>query len=139
MPNRSDNLARPRARKGHEHDKPITKVSTGSVVVPDPNPDWGAMATMLWSSATDSGVSTFYGSTDWATLYLLCDTVQHWTEQGGRRSPELLRVVMQGLGSLLFTEGDRRRLRVELEQPDAEPEWQAELHLLVSDMSTATP
>ncbi|WP_156969612.1 hypothetical protein [Knoellia subterranea] len=114
-------------------------MSTGSVVVPDPNPDWGAMATMLWSSATDSGVSTFYGSTDWATLYLLCDTVQHWTEQGGRRSPELLRVVMQGLGSLLFTEGDRRRLRVELEQPDAEPEWQAELHLLVSDMSTATP
>lgn len=34
---------------------------------------------------------------------------------------------MQGLFSLMFTEGDRRKLRVELEKPEEVPEWQAEL------------
>ena len=135
IPNRSTDLARPRSRKGTEHAQPVTKITVHSVTIPEPCETWGQVARMLWDSAQEGGVSDYYASTDWATLWLLCDSVQHWSDQGGRRSPELLRVIFAGLGSLMFTEGDRRKLRVELDRPEPTPAWEAELHLLVSDLS----
>jgi hypothetical protein len=135
IPNRTEDLARPRSRNGKARDRgEVSTRSLGNVTIPEPGEAWGSHALMLWNAALDGGVSEFYASTDWATLWLMCDSVQHWTDQGGRRSPELLRVIMQGLGSLMFTEGDRRKLRVELEKPEDLPTWETELALLVTEM-----
>lgn len=134
VPNRSDDLARPRSRKGKEHAYEVTKAKAGQVSIPDPDPDWCNAAKMVWEAAQESGGSQFYENTDWAMLYLVCDQITHLYEQGGRRSPEYLRVIVQTLGSLLFTEGDRRKVRIELERPDEDAgEWQANLVSLFSE------
>ena len=134
-PNREDDLARPRHRKGKAHAYEVDKGSLGNVTVPQPNPEWSETTLMLWNAALESGVSEFYASTDWATLYLTLDGIEHWRQQGGRRSPELLRVLMQALGALMFTEGDRRKLRVELEKLEQPATWEQELDDMLSQLN----
>jgi hypothetical protein len=85
----------------------------------EPDPEWHPTALMLWEAGLNSGGAEFYENSDMAVLHFTCDAASHWLEQGGRRSPELMRVILQSLGSLLFTEGDRRKVRIELEKPNA--------------------
>lgn len=49
-------------------------------------------------------------------LYSLMDDLTYYKAQS-RRSSEMLSAIMSGLTSLLLTEGDRRRARVELSRP----------------------
>lgn len=115
IPNRSEDLARPRERKGTTGYK-VTKGEGRTATIPEPKPTWCDAARMIWDANCDSGGSDFYESSDYAVLWFACDQIDHLYSQGGRRSPEYLRVIMQTLGSLLATEGDRRRLHIELEK-----------------------
>jgi hypothetical protein len=128
MPNRSDDLTPAGERKRKSRGVEVTKAKSEPLVELEPNPDWHPTARMLWEAGLNSGGATFYENSDLAVLHLTCDAASHWLEQGGRRSPELLRVVMQAFGTLLFTEGDRRRLRIELEKaPDDDDDWLASI------------
>lgn len=112
---REAELAEPRKK---DRGAAVDRAEIGEVTIPEPSEEWGVSATMTWNSVRESGASTFYASSDYAVLWLICDNIDAHSKQGGRRSPEMLRVILSGLGSLLATEGDRRRLRVELTQPE---------------------
>ena len=98
------------------------------VAIMDPDPEWHFIARMMWDSLDMSGQSDFYQQTDWAFAYSLCDDISEYkkpkTDREGneytKRSPEMLKAILSAMTSLLITEGDRRRVRIELSAPEAE-------------------
>lgn len=65
VPNRSDDLARPRERKGGDHKSP-TKGIAYTATVPEPDEDWHPIARKLWDAMLESGQSDYYQSSDLA-------------------------------------------------------------------------
>ena len=124
IPNRSENLARPRERKGKDQ-VPVTNGVARPVYWPEIPADWHDIATMVWDAARNSGQADFYQQSDIAILYSLCEDLSHYkkpftTKDGieyDKRSGQMLQTIMSSLASLLLTEGDRRRLRIELQAP----------------------
>lgn len=128
--NRSDDLARDRSRKGGDTGPEMKFGQMMPVRIPDADPEWHAIAVMIWDSLIDSGQADFYQQSDWAYAYSLCDDVSHyknagrWNKHSGAfeayRSPEMLKAIQSAMASLLMTEGERRRARVELTQVEPE-------------------
>lgn len=129
IPNRSEDLARPRERNGVARNQgEITQGAMKEVQVPNAPRDWHPIARRLWESAKTSGQSDFYQNSDWAMLYSICDDLSEY-KKAGKRSSMMATVIYSALSSLLITEGDRRRARVELmaPTPDTKP---AELYAI---------
>lgn len=121
VPNRSDNLTPAGERKRKSRGVTVTKGEACPATIPEANPEWCKVAEGLWEAAQESGQSAFYETTDWWMLYLACDQVTYLYEQG-RRSPEYLKGIITMLGSLMFTEADRRKVHVELIDPSDDAE-----------------
>lgn len=115
IPNRSDDLSR--ARDAHRGGKTITKGTARPASIPDPDPDWHPIALMMWEAAQESGQQDFYQSTDWVVLFSLLDDLSHY-KRTNMRNGNIMATIYSVLGSLLFTEGDRRRVQVELDAAD---------------------
>lgn len=115
VPNVEMDLARPRSRKGGDQQAVTYGVRKG-VAIPEPDPDWHPIALMLWSSLEDSGQADFYQQSDWAMAYSICDDISHY-KKSGKRSGQMLATIYSAMSSLLITEGDRRRVRMELTEP----------------------
>lgn len=113
----------------------------GEVEIPEPDPNWEPLTKSYWDSFAGSGQSMYYEPTDWMTAYMLMETLdRHLKPQdvkvGESKPPEgaggdvwyhfeaklipipagVLSSILKGLTSLMATEGDRRRLRLELER-----------------------
>ena len=103
------------------------------VWAPAPNADWHPLATMHYWAARKSAIREFYEPSDWAQLFLILEQMSRWLNpqmvmvQGGEQAGELVEMVvpmpggvlssiMKGLGDLMFAEGARRKLRVEVER-----------------------
>lgn len=115
VPNRSDQRVR-----RNLPDVPINKVEViGSVAVPElgirnPHP----LVTDLYESLKDSAQSKYYEPSDWQiarlVMYLLEDML---TNTGGKAISSLkISAIHQMMTTLLMTEGDRRRVRMEVER-----------------------
>lgn len=108
-------------RRGHhsrDERPPIKSAPAGKRHRPPAaSKEWHPIAVRLYNSAKKSGQSAFYEASDWAMLYSLCDDLSYYKSQA-KRSGQMLASVMSGLSSLLLTEGDRRRVQIELEQPE---------------------
>ncbi|WIV44524.1 hypothetical protein [Glutamicibacter nicotianae] len=110
-------------RNGHrskDEAQAVTSVDLeGEVVIPDADPEWHPIAQDLWESLEKSGQARFYEPSDWAIAYSLCDDLSYY-KLARVRSGQMLASIMSALSSLLLTEGDRRRVQVELnrKQPD---------------------
>lgn len=129
VPNREADLARPRSHKG-QHVVPVTKGVSRPVRVPRADPQWHPIAKMLWDSMKKSGQADFYQQSDWAFAYSLCDDLSYYKNPGVSynrktgeeyvkpRSGQMLQTIYAAMGSLLITEGDRRRVRIELHEPE---------------------
>lgn len=152
IPNRDGDLARPRERKGSDA-QAATRGELLPVTPPDPDLDWHPIARMLWDSLGSSGMRDFYQNTDWATAYLICDEIHTYltpgidkaatkaaTEAAGgekvtvryperRLSGMTFTALLSAMAALGVTEGDRRRMRIELEAPK-EPEQSAQLYAI---------
>jgi hypothetical protein len=61
----------------------------------------------------------YYEASDWATAYYVAEAMSKNLSQG-KFSAVLFGAVMTATTSLLATEGDRRRLRLELTAPEVE-------------------
>ncbi len=134
IPNRTDDLTPAGERKRKERGTTTVRGKSNPAVVPEADPDWCDAARMTWEAMLGSGGSAYYESSDYAVLHLICDQIDHLYQQGGRRSPEYLRVIMQTLGTLLATEGDRRKLHIELAKaPDDDSDFLAGLDDLLSE------
>lgn len=98
---------------------------------------WCSVAADMYRSMCDSGQSVFFEASDYQTLWLLCDQLHALYQPMylgmqsvgiGVQKPFYARrpmlsgelgVIMKGLGALGATEGDRRRIRIELQRGDA--------------------
>lgn len=134
IPNRSEDLAPGSDRQRKARGSTAVRGKSNPATVPEPNAEWCQPAAMIWAAMIESGGSAYYESSDYAFLSLVCDQIDHLYSQKGRRSPEFLRVITQALGSLLATEGDRRKLRIELTKaPDDDATFLANLDGLFGD------
>lgn len=126
IPNRESDLARPRARKGGDQQE-TKHGQLRPVTIPDPDPEWGYIVQLFWESLQNSGQSDFFQDSDWAFAYSVAEDLHQykygtWTDKDGNEHPlkrngQILNTIYAAMGSLLVTEGDRRRLRVELTAP----------------------
>lgn len=125
IPNREANLARPRARKGGDVQS-VTRGELRKVSIPHMDGKWHPIAKKLWESLKTSGQADFYQNSDWAFAYSVCDDLSHYKnpsvnrdgEEYHKRSGQMLQTIYAAMERLLVTEGDRRRVRIELHEPD---------------------
>ncbi|OLT13068.1 hypothetical protein BJF79_03695 [Actinomadura sp. CNU-125] len=117
-------------RHGHRtkaEQENVTKVEVDAGTVPAMEPDehWHEIAREWFRSLGESGQAVFYEPSDWQTARFVAEAMSRNLE-AGRFSAQLFAAVLSGMSSLLTTEGDRRRLRIELERaPKADPDEQA--------------
>jgi hypothetical protein len=119
VPNRSEDLARPRERRGGQV-APVTKGVARGVRIPHADSEWHPIARKLWDSLKTSGQSDFYQNSDWAFAYSVCDDLSYY-KKAGQRSAVMLASINSAMERLLVTEGDRRRARIELDSPEEGP------------------
>lgn len=76
----------------------------------------------MWTALTESGQADFYQTSDWAFAFSLCEDLSHY-KKSTKRSGQMLQTIYSAMERLLVTEADRRRVRIELHEPedDAEP------------------
>ncbi len=101
-------------------DVPTTTITAiGLVPVPDLGFDAHPLVVDMYESLKDSAQSRYYESSDWAfarlTMYAIDDMLKGKGDEK-RISPMMLASVNSMLSSLLVTEGDRRRVRIEIER-----------------------
>lgn len=97
------------------------------------NPKWHPVAKRWFNSLKSSGQSQFYTDSDWGTAYVLAESMsrelrpqpivvgqgEHATIEFHELPPKgaSLAAWLKGMTALLVTEGDRRRVSLELQQP----------------------
>lgn len=127
VPNRSDQRVR-----RNKPEVPIDKVvSIGVVDVPPldfPNPH--PLVSDLYKSLQFSGQAKFYEPSDWQYARIACFFADQLLKSS-RPSAQLLVTVNQMLSSLLVSEGDRRRVRLEVERNQSDGDAQV---LQVADL-----
>lgn len=123
VPKRSDQVRRTN-NKGTQEKVHVE----GPVEIPAPNSKWHPSARLVWDSLPKSGQSRYYEPSDWALAYVLMDDLSHYLRSRSRPGVKLS-AILSGLTSLLVTEGDRRRVRMEIERashdddvPEADPQ-----------------
>lgn len=108
----------------------VDALLVGEVEIPIPDGDWHPIAHMMFESVMLSGQVIWMEPSDWAALYLLCESISRdlseqvvgITEEGTVVRAEIplkgasLSSYLKGMASLMMLEGDRRRLRIELER-----------------------
>lgn len=129
IPKRSDQRRRRNKPAGGD----TTKATAGEVVQDverKPHSRWHPVAKRLYTSAAASGQAQFYEESDWATLYLLCESIDRELKPqvvGMVEGEPVTRAIppkgaslaawSKLMTSLLMTEGDRRRAQLELMKP----------------------
>ena len=98
---------------------------------PRPNSKWHPVAKRWFESLGQSGQSRFYEPSDWATAYLIAESISRELRPQPVRMGESTEMVLlppkgaslaawlKGMSTLLVTEGDRRRVQLELARPEA--------------------
>lgn len=121
MPKRSNELQRPRERKGTRDPITYGELRPLSAYAFQPDPAWHPTARRLWDSAFTSGQIDYYQDSDLAILYHVCEELSEYKDSP-RKSAQLLGEITKLMGGLMFTEGDRRQVRLELQHPKEEEE-----------------
>jgi len=108
-----------------------TVVVRGVVQIPPANPKWHLVAKIVWQSLPDSGQAQYYEASDWAVAYMLVENLsRELRPQVVGIHPETGKAVraqipirgaslssyIKGFAALLMSEGDRRRVRMEIER-----------------------
>ncbi|WJN62623.1 terminase small subunit [Streptomyces phage phiScoe10] len=118
VPNRESDLARPRERKGSDV-QPVTRGEMKPVKIPNADRDWHPIARRLWEGMKTSGQVDFWQNSDYALAYSLCEDLSYY-KKSGKRSGQMLQTIYSAFERLLVAEGDRRRVRIELHEPEVE-------------------
>ena len=107
---------------------------TQPVEIPEADGGWHPVAAQWYESLARSGQAIFYEPSDWATAYTLAETlsrelnpqfISYVDKETGETMAEWvtmpikgasLNAILKGMTALMVTEGDRRRLSIELER-----------------------
>lgn len=107
-------------RRRNKSDGPVTNaVSDGEQRGPDLKGAHCAIAKRWYAALRVSGQSQFFEPSDWAAAELVAVAIDTFVE---KPSAMMLASIQSASASLLVTEGDRRRLKVELERKPADGE-----------------
>lgn len=122
------------------------------VPAPRANPEWHPIARAWYNSLAASGMAQFYEPSDWAMAIVGAETVSRELEEKylganpgdgpiyghAPMNPQSLNALLKLSGVLGMTEGDRRRLGVELTRTNHEAEQEAQiLHLVKTEEDEA--
>lgn len=129
IPNRTSDLSR--ERDANRNDRtPVTKGTLRPTSRPAPDSEWGNVALMAYNSLITSGISDFYQDSDWAYAWIVLSELDVYRRKGKmtdgteyashKPSGQMFAAIMSAMVSLGMTEGDRRRMRIELESPKEE-------------------
>lgn len=133
-------------RHGHrskaEQDDITTAEGAAKVEVPEADPSWHPVAVRWFESLADSGQSAFYEPSDWALAFVLAESISRELQpqpvvvgKGDDARVEMfamppkgasLAAWLKGMTALMVSEGDRRRMRIELSRPAAPEGEEAE-------------
>lgn len=123
-------------RRNNKPDIPTKTLKTfGRVAVPAASKDWHEVAKRLYLSLRHSGQSQFYEPSDWAAAYLLCESLSRDLEpqivevvvvEGERKAMRAtvplkgasIAAYLKGFAALGVSEGDRRRIGIEIERQE---------------------
>lgn len=109
----------------------LDDVLAGEVEVPVPDQKWHPIAREIYEGQIRSGQAIWMEPSDWATLYLICESISRdLNDQPIGIHPETGKVIkakvplkgaslsayLKSFEALMMNEGGRRRLRVELER-----------------------
>ena len=108
----------------------VDELLAGDVQVPDADEAWHPIARQMYDSVTRSGQVIWMEPSDWSALYLICESISRDLNPqvvGITEDGEVVRDViplkgaslsayLKAMASLMMLEGDRRRLRIELER-----------------------
>ena len=122
----------------------LDELIAGEVEVPKADPEWEPLTKSFWDSFKSSGQAIWMEPSDWMTAYTLLEVLDRWlkpqevrvgeyrpgAQEGGQveytfeekilpMPGSVLNSILKGLSALMATEGDRRRLRIELERKKA--------------------
>jgi hypothetical protein len=111
QPKRSDQRHGHRTRAEIAAAAPTKAAARVETCGPEPPVDLGEQGQRFFQSLRTSGQSVYYTDSDWETAALLSFAVQKFYD---RPSAMLLSSIHQMLGALAVTEGERRKLRLEL-------------------------
>lgn len=123
-------------RRRNKRETETVAVEEATVEPYEPSSEWHPVALQWYLSLMESVQSRFYEPSDWGTAYVIAETISREllpqpvvvAGQGVEyvvKPPTAAAVsaLLRACGSLMVTEGDRRRLRVEIERGGgAEPE-----------------
>lgn len=129
VPKRSD-----QRRNRVTSDEGLTKLEVANPTydAPAPNPEWHWIAKDWYQSLIDSGQAHYYQPSDWATAVILAESLSHEFKRADdpetRKgiSPMMMQAFFSEAGNLLTTEGQRRRLRLELIHAEKKSDMDAE-------------
>lgn len=122
----------------------ISELIGREVEIPVADESWEPLTKSYWDSFQASGQAIFYEPSDWMTAYMLMEMLDRWLKPQDVRVGEdrpaqqeggevnylfeakilaipgaTLNAILKGMTALMATEGDRRRLRIELERKSA--------------------
>jgi hypothetical protein len=103
------------------------------VSAPAPNPEWHPLAMQAYWAARTSAIREWMEPSDWSALFVTLEQLSRWLnpqEVMIQQGPEagtivemtvpmpggVLTAIMKSLSELMFTEGSRRKLRIEVER-----------------------
>ena len=137
IPKPEHELARPRARKGKDQQATLVGVRKSVTWNVPADEDWHPIAIQIYESARSSGQADYWQDSDWAVFYSICEDISYYKQdktsvyvdkKSGEvkeyekpRSGQMLASIMGSLTTLLLTEGDRRKVRMELQEPPKAP------------------
>ncbi|GAA4824490.1 hypothetical protein [Streptomyces ziwulingensis] len=91
----------------------------GTPDLPDPDPLWHPIAADWYLSLRESGQAAFYEPSDWAVARYAAHVMSQVLLSERGPNGQLVAALNSVMSSLLTTEGDRRRARMELERKPA--------------------
>ena len=101
-------------RRRRNKTEPVTSLpASGVTQAPPLREGLDPLAVQWYESLSASAQSRFYEPSDWAYAQLLAESIHEFAE---RPSANMLKALTSAMAVLLVTEGDRRRMRVELER-----------------------
>ena len=118
-------------RRRNKPEVPVESVPiTGPVQIPPADPKWHPTARLIYESLPTSGQAKFYEPSDWSTAYLLAESLSRdlkpqsigITDEGKVIHAYVplkgasLAAYLKGFAALGVTEGDRRRMGIEIDR-----------------------
>lgn len=121
IPKRSEERRRRNKGDGPELIQAPSGVPEDLPDLPDADPLWHPIASDWYLSLRESGQAQFYEPSDWAVARYAADLMSKVLQSERGPNGQLVAALNSVMSSLLTTEGDRRRARMELERKPASP------------------